>query len=269
MVLFIVGGVLGLTGIILWLVKNSKEGKSAKLQGVETSQIREVNELFESMRNSAGDGKFAHFVELKGKAHSDSPLTSELAKVPVAYYEAKIVREYERLETKRDSNGRTTQRWVKHTDTVSKNEQWASAFGIKDDTGFIGIDPTRSELHLEQLFSRFENGEPTANSTFGSILQGIAMVGSNSRTIGYRQTELGIRLGSNLYVVGEANDRDGALRVSKPSSSNPFIVSTKSEEEIVGNLGRSAKGLKIAAIICLVLGVAAAVAGGMQSAGMF
>jgi type IV secretory pathway TrbF-like protein len=59
------------------------------------------------------------------------------------------------------------------------------------------------------------------------------------------------------------------LRVSKPTSSNPFIVSTKSEEEIVGKLGKSAKGLKIAAIICFVLAAGGAVAGVMNMMKVF
>jgi len=269
MIYLIIAGVLALTGLILWMVKASKEKKSGKLQEAETSAVKEVNELYESMRNSAGDGKFAHFVELKGKAHSDSPVTSELAKVPVAYYESKIVREYEKLEFSTDSHGRQTSRWAKHTDVVSKNEQWASGFGIKDDTGFIVIDAGRAELHLEQLFSNYERGEPKPTSTMASILQGLTFASSNNRTLGYRQTEMGIRLGSRLYVVGEANDRDGALTVSKPTSNNPFIVSTKTEEEIVGKLGKSAKGLKIAAMICFVLAALGAVAGFMNMMKVF
>ena len=102
--LLIFGAVVAIVGLFLWMAKSKKEGKSAILSVTETSKISEVNENFESMRSSMGNGNFTHFCEVKGVAHYDTPLTSELAKQKCVYYSAKVICESERLEEKQDSH---------------------------------------------------------------------------------------------------------------------------------------------------------------------
>ena len=109
--LLIFGAVVAIVGLFLWMAKSKKEGKSAVLSVTDTSKVSEVLENFESMRSSMGNGNFTHFCEIKGVAHSDSPITSELAKKQVVYYSSKVVHEYERLEEKKDSNGRMQKNW--------------------------------------------------------------------------------------------------------------------------------------------------------------
>ncbi|MBK9192638.1 MAG: E3 ubiquitin ligase family protein [Crocinitomicaceae bacterium] len=256
--LLIGGAVVALIGLILWISKNKKEGKSALISVTETSKISEINENFQSMISSMGNGNFTHFCEVKGVAHSDSPITSELAKKSCVYYSAKVVHEYEKLEERRDSNGRVTRNWVKKSDTVSDNTQWASGFGVKDETGFILIDPAKAEIHAIQVYSNFERDphkDALLKFKIGGVSFGLGDTDPNRRTLGYRYTETAIPVNQNLYVLGDANDREGRLHMSKPKESRyPFIVSTKSESEIADNLGSSIKGLKIGAFICLGLG---------------
>lgn len=263
--LLIGGAVVALIGLFLWMAKSKKEGKSAILSVTETSKISEVNENYQSMISSMGNGNFTHFCEVKGVAFSDSPITSELAKKECVYYSAKVVHEYERLEERRDSNGKLTRNWVKKSDVVSDNTNWAAGFGIKDDSGFILIDPAKAELHAVQVHQNFErdmNSDAILKFKIGNVSFGLGDKDPNRRTIGYRYTEMAIPLNHHLYVIGDANDREGRLHISKPKESRyPFIVSTKSESEISDNLGSSIKGLKIGAFICWGLGAALAVYG--------
>lgn len=264
--LLIGGAVVALIGFFLWMSKSKKEGKNAILSVTETSKVSEINENFESMRSSMGNGNFTHFCEIKGVAFSDSPITSELAKKQVVYYSSKVVHEYERLETKKDSNGNTTKSWVKKSDVVSDNTNWANGFGVKDESGFILIDPAKAELHAIQIHSNFEKGEPNADALvkfkIGGMSFGIGDRTPDKRTIGYRYTETAIPMNQNLYVLGDANDREGRLMVSKPKESRyPFIVSTKSETELAGDLGSSIKGLKIGAYVCWGIGAGLAIFG--------
>ena len=264
--LLIGGAVVALIGLFLWMAKNKKEGKSATLSVTDTSRVSEINENYESMRNTMGNGNFTHFCEVKGVAHSDTPIVSELAKQQCVYYSSKVVHEYERMEERRDSNGKITRNWVKKSDVVSDNTKWANGFGVKDGTGFIGIDPAKAELHAVQIHSNFERGDLNQNSAANVIASAISQSltgGSNTRrTIGYRYTEMAIPLNTNLYVIGDANDREGRLQIAKPADkSQPFIVSTKSESELAGDLGSSIKGLKIGAYICWALGTGIAVFG--------
>lgn len=271
----LIGGVvLAVVGVILWIVKGKKEGKSATLELTDTSKVSGVMETYESLKVTVGDGNFTHFCELKGKAHADSPLKSELAGVDCVYYSSKVIRKYEQREWRKDSQGNKRQQWVKKSDTVSDNVQWANGWGVKDDTGFIAIDPAKAELHAEQVHSSFEKGEPGANSALSVKIGGFSLgIGSSNpdyRLIGYEQKEMAIKMGTDLYVLGDANDREGRLQVSKPKEKGqPFIVSTKSEDELVSGIGSSIKGLKIGAFVCWGLGAVAVVAGLLQAVGVF
>ncbi len=266
---YLIGGaLLALLGVILWIVKAKKEAKSQTLEMLETSRIKDVVENYEHISNSMGSGSFSNHVEIKGVAHTDSPLMSELKEEAVVYYCSTVEHEYEKLETKTDSDGKKSKEWVKHQDTVSENKRWADGFGVKDDTGFVAINATKSQLHTETLFTKFEKGEP--NPLVGSSLKikgfSISLGDNNSsngfRTIGYRYSESGIRVGAKLYVVGDANDRNGTLEISHPKDKkSPFIVSVKSKDDLLGSLSGAAKGLKIGAFISFGLAAVLVVVG--------
>ena len=272
--LLIGGAVIAIVGLVLWMAMGKKAGQSAHLDLTETSTVAEVHENYKSITDSVGTGSFTHFCELKGEAHSDQPLTAELSSEQVVYYKSEVIHKYERLENQKDSNGNMQKKWVKKTDTVSENEQWAPGFGVKDATGFVAINPKKSKMDTMQLHSKFEKGEPQQsglNIKLGGVSIGLGGGGNtNHRTIGYEYKEIGIKLGQKLYVLGDANDRDGSLIVSRPTDKKyPFIVSTKSEDELQAGLGSAVKGYKIGAFVCFGLGGALAVAGLLKIMGLF
>ncbi len=272
--ILIVGAVVGIVGVILWIVKGKKEGKAAHLDLTETSKVSEVNENYTSIQSSMGDGSFTHFCEVKGVAHTDSPLESELAKEQVVYYSAKVEHQYEKLEKKKNSEGKMEKKWVKKKDIVSDNTRWADNWGVKDDSGFIKIDPAKAELHTEQIFSQFEKSDSKDNNALnikiGGFSLGIGDKNPGIKSIGYKYTEEAIKLNTDLYVLADANDRDGTLNLSKPKDKKlPFIVSTKSEDELIGDLGSSIKGLTIGAYVCWGLGGVGIIVGALKAAGLF
>lgn len=272
---FLIGGVVvGILGVIFWIIKGKKEGKSAALELMETSRINDVNENHSELTASMGSGSFSLHVEVKGQADTDVPLEAEFSKEQVVYYNNKIVHEYEKLETKTNSDGKKEKRWVKHEETVADNNRWANGFGVQDATGFIQVNANGSVFHTEQLYANFEKGEP--NKKTGGLnlsIKGFSMnIGGSKnkgiRTIGYRYTETGIRMGTPLYVVGDANDREGRLQISKPrDKSDQFIVSTKSKTEFLGKIGSAVKGFKFAAIGSWVIAAALVVYGIINSLG--
>lgn len=127
------------------------------------TRIKDIEENFTAITNSMGSGSFSHMVEVKWKAYSENPITADLSGEEAVYVHSKVVHEYERLEKKKKSDGTMEQRWVKKQDTVSDNKIWANGFGVKDETGFIAIAPAKLKFHDEQLFSKFEKGEPQPN----------------------------------------------------------------------------------------------------------
>ena len=82
------------------------------------------------------------------------------------------------------------------------------------------------------------------------------------RTLGYRFEESAVPVGRDVYVLGEAVDSEGRLRVRKPEKKGAsFIVSLKSEEQMAAGAQSSAKGLAIASVVAAVAGIAVLVFG--------
>ncbi|HIP37488.1 MAG TPA: hypothetical protein EYG85_11610 [Crocinitomix sp.] len=253
----IIGGIVLIAiGVILWIVKEKKANKLNVLEINETSNANELIENYKSLIDSHGPGTFSIYAELKGKAVSETPQISEFGKKECVYYRSVVTREYEVLKTNRSSNGHTTKNWVRKSETISSNTNTSPDFSIKDETGKILIDSRGAELYTVKTFSKFEQGnEPKGrglNISFGGFS---ISSGPSTRTIGFKYEEFCIPTNTDLYVIGDVNDRSGKLSISKPKDKKqPFIVSTKSEDELTGTLEGSVKGMKIAALISLILG---------------
>ena len=257
---FIIGGVvLVIIGGVLWFLMGKKAGKLDLLEDTETSSVKEIIENFTSMTDSFGSGNFSLFTQLKGTAVANSPLESELSKKDCVYYKATVTREYEELKKSKDSEGNITKKWVRKSEEVSTNENTATGFALKDASGEILIDMNGSEMHTIKSFSNFEKVNDDNSSGTKISIGGFSMStgGPNStiRTLGYKSEEVSIPLNYQLYVLGDANDRSGKLMVSKSKDKKvPFIVSTKSEDELTSSLGSSVNGLKYSAFACFMTG---------------
>ena len=255
----IVGLVLAIVGGVLWFIMGKKAVKLGMLEDTETSTVKEVYENFTSMSDSFGAGNFSLYTELKGTAFANTPLQSEMSKKECVYYKATIKREYEELQKSRDSEGKVTKKWVRKSEEVSCNENTATGFALKDCSGEILIDMNGSEMYTIKSFSNFEQVPDNNDSSTKISIGGFSLTTkSNSatiRTIGYKSEEVSIPLNHQLYVLGDANDRSGKLMVSKPKDKKtPFIVSTKSEDELTAKLGSSVNGLKYGAFACFAIG---------------
>jgi hypothetical protein len=258
---FIIGGaIIAIVGLVLWIIKGKRAGKLGVLEDTETSTVKEVQENFASMSDSFGPGNFSLFTELKGVAVASSPLEAELSKKPCVYYKATVTREYEELQKSTDSDGNVKKNWVRKSEEVSNHENTATGFAIKDDTGEVLVDHTGAEKHTVKTFSEFEKVDENNSGGTKISIGGFSLStgGGNSatrRTIGYKSEEVSIPINSQLYVLGDANDRSGKLTVSKSKDKKiPFIVSTKSEDELTAKLGSAVNGFKYGAFGCFGVG---------------
>ena len=86
--------------------------------------------------------------------------------------------------------------------------------------------------------------------------------GGNSGTLGFRYHEWIIRPGARLWVHGEVSDATGRLAFAKPSKGR-YIISTRSEEQIVGAARRNAGIAHSAAAVAGIAGVALVVLGAL------
>lgn len=217
---------VGGSGLWWWRTRVSKE--LALMRATETSTAAEV------------PGKGAGtLVELKGALRCQAPLTSEFAQQACVYYRAMTEREYE--EVSRDSEGRT--KTERRYQTMQDNIRHAPCM-IEDATGSVRLSFEGAKVEAVEVVKRYEAGGMA--SLVGSLLN----VGGS--TLGYRYTEWLLAPDVNAYVLGTVQ-ADGSIGASKKS---PFIISHKSEEERVKDLGSTQMWLLVAAVVCALLAVA-------------
>lgn len=253
--MWIIGIVLlGLGGLFYYLREQSKN-KVMNIKYNETSKISELMDTYKSIANELGEGNFSQVVELKGVSSCNQPLEAEFSGREVVYYKAEVYREYEVTVEKRDNEGRVTRNVERRSETVSNNERFVP-FLINDGSGSIKVDLEGAEKVAQQSVDRFDSQAPSGFSlNFG--------YSGDSKTIGFRYKEHVIPVGAQLYVLGEASDRrGGGISVIKPADTkNHFIVSTKSEEELIKSSEGSATWYLVGAIVSAIAGVGLIIAG--------
>lgn len=251
--MFIVIGLV-LIGIAvgLYFARQRALNKVMNIKYHETSKASDVVSIYNELKLELGEGNYSgNIVELSGIGSSSNPLMAEHSNSACLYYKAQVTREYEYTETERDSEGNSKTVTRRGSETVSNNERYIP-FYLDDGSGAkIMVDMEGAEKHTVQSVDRFENNAPSGFSI--NIGGGY----SNSRTLGFRYKEHIIPNNSKLYVLGEASDRRGEFGIIKPKDSkdNNFIVSTKSEEEIIKSTQSSAGMYMVFAIIAAIAGV--------------
>jgi len=173
----------------------------------------------------------------------------------------RVEREYEETYYENDAQGRRQRRTRTGSDTVAANQRFAP-FLVDDTTGQILVDPEGAEFVAEQVVSRFEPGGDNAAGEIrlGSFSLALPSLSGDRRTLGYRFEEEAIPVGRDIYVLGEAAETNGELRVRKPREGQ-FIISLKDEEELVRQGQSSAAWMLAGSVVCILLGLGLLVAG--------
>ncbi|TAE72520.1 MAG: hypothetical protein EAZ85_09505 [Bacteroidetes bacterium] len=256
MVLIIIGIILIGIGVFLYFNRQNALNKSMDVRYYETSKVKDLIDTYKSISAELGAGMYsAGVVEIKGIGNTDNPLVSEHTQTECLYFESAVERKYEVQEQYSDSDGNYRTRTVTRTDTVSSNRR-STPFYINDGSGEkILVNPEGADIDAEEVLNTFQVDAPL-NYIASSIL-------SNSRTLGYTYRESVIPLNANLYVLGEIADRAGKVGIVKPKEAGKqFIVSMKSEDQIVADAETSAAwqlyggiGLGIVGIILIIAGI--------------
>ncbi len=249
--MLIAGIVAAVIGAILLIVRTGQVKKGALIAGTETSRVGELQETAKGVAQEIGAGSFNQFVEIKGTIVCDTPLTSELAKLPCVHYSMTVTREWEETYWDKDSEGRSVQRTRRGSDIVASNSR-STVFYVDDGSGRIRVNPEGAELIKEKAFSQFQPGEAQGSTLrIGSLTFNIGNIalslGGGRRTLGYRYEEHIIPVGKPVYILGEASDAGGELTLIKPAEKGKkFLISVKSEEELM-------KGISTAKLVLLII----------------
>jgi hypothetical protein len=242
-------------------VRNRREGD--EIASIPSASVRELLDLPQSESGVAGPYAAKRQVELKGNVECDSPLKAELSGEECVYYSMQVEERYE--EDYVENEGQTQRQFKTRTGSsiVASNKR-STSFLLDDGTGRIAVDPAGAVVDARQVVDNYQPYTAgLASLEFGGFVYNLsAMQHGKRRVLGHHYRESIIGIGERLYVQGELTDSGGMRVVQKPGGhGKSFIVSVKSEEELLHEKAAFSMGLLIAAMVLLVAGVVLLVVG--------
>ncbi len=238
---------LATAGGLAWGYR-SQQRKLGLIASTEVCTVGHLRELAASMAEGLGTGSLRFPAAVSGKVRSEEPLTSELAEAASVYYSMTVSREVEEPSDPTEGKSSTRRSWKQLA-----HQQRAVPFAIEDATGSLAVDPEGASVTAEQALSRTEPAGAGARTlTVGRYsLQAPA----DPQTRGYRFSEEVVPVGAEVYVLGEVSDPGGELRLANPTGEGKLLISVKSREQLLKDLGSGSKFLRGAAIVCGVFGL--------------
>lgn len=253
-VLTVVGIVLVVVAGVLFWIRRGQEARLHAMARTETSTAQGLADLAKGVRDElGGEPSFRGIAEVTGLVRCDSPLTSEAARQACVYYTITVTREYEETYWEWEGtyqNRRQVQRTRRGSQTVASNTLRAD-FWVEDATGRVRVHPDRADVDAIKVVDRFDPAPPP---DLGSLVG--QLLGGAGRTLGYHTTESVLPLDRRVYVLGEAVDSADGLAIRAPSEKGKqFIISVRSEDELLGSARSATRWLLIGSASCGAVGV--------------
>lgn len=250
--LLLIGG--GLAAI--FYLRPKMKNNVTEIKFMRTKTISELRDMFKQMDENGLGNEYREFVELKGTIQSNNLVETPFSNRKVAYCESKLAQVTEIREQYRDGNGNIQTR-VRKNENIISDEKSSQEISIKDNSSneavILEINGTGCELDIPKTFDRFE---PKGNLGNYRYFNTFSWNRFGAETLGFKMTEETIDENQNLYVIGEAFKVGDTLHIGKPQDSKkPFIVTTKSEEDLVNSSNKNANFALIGGIIAIVIGI--------------
>ena len=173
-------------------------------------------------------------VELKGALHTDTPLTGEYSGKDCVYSRVDIERQVER--TTHDGNGKRRTERVYETESSVEHHAPSS---VQDSSGSAALVFEGAKVEAVQVHQHFEA------STIGVVG---SLFNVSGTVLGHRYTEWAIAPDAQVYVLGTVLAGGAVGRAE--DKKNPFVISTRSEEERTKSLGWGRLWLLLAIVLC-------------------
>lgn len=246
-----------LGGYLLLFQRKKLESETLEIRSQDTKTIPEVREALEAM--AAIDPNYRELVEVKGLAQSEQPIVTPYTGESVAFYIAKTVQLSETTETHTDSKGVRRTRTVKHSDVLCEEESNVPLL-LKDSSGdeiVIETNGVSAKLDLQKTCDRLDSAYNGPNNSAYSNYRRFDVVSrGNYRLLGFKKIEETFRANAPLYALGEAYIREGRIYLGPPKSPDmPFIVTSKSEEQLVKSKKDAQTFALFGGIACVIIGI--------------
>ena len=255
MATIVIGAVLIVIGALCSTILRKKiVNKNIEIQFMKTTPLPELRHNLEENAAQGLTG-YREYAEVKGIAVTDNPPKTPYAETPVVYYQAELYQVYEEMETYEDSDGKRQQRMVRRESQMSSQKSPGPIVlkdATSDEKAYVDLLEYGMQLDTVKSLDKFE---PSTNMKQYGFFSQLTFGNMGSRTLGFRMVEYVIPLNHPLYVLGEAYWENNRLNITKPADpKRPYIVSTRSEADLI-------QGNKNSANMALYGGIALAVVG--------
>lgn len=189
-------------------------------------------------------------VEVKGLLRCGAPLTGSFSQRQCAYFVTTIERDFVAIEYDHDTK---RPKRVRKTEVTERKELFAP-FEVEDASGRVAVLVERATVEGIVAVERFEpfvdkhEGESFARKALRNLT-------AKDDTLGFRYREMHLPLDRHIYVLG-VTTAEGAVGAPPADVKQSFIVSTKSEEERIEELSKTAKWTLVAGVVCALLALA-------------
>lgn len=250
----IVGFILVAIAVILFFVKQAQAKSHSSVLLARFTDVEELESTCEAITQEIGGGNWRDYVKLWGKITVDEPLISEMKQEPCVYYRMLVQREYEEKVRSQDSEGKTVEKIVRKSETITQNQR-STPFMLEDSTGKITINPQGAKFDTIKILDEFHNEQPAGGMLqFGNFSFLLKNDHYQTRTLGYRYQEFILPINREVLIVGNASDETGNLKITKPTNNEPFLISFKTEEELNSDYQNNQNILKYSMIGCFIVG---------------
>ncbi len=249
-ILLVVGGL-----VAIFYLRPKTQNAIIEIKYLQTKTISELKDMFTQMDENGLGNEYREFVELKGKIVSNTLYETPFSNRKVAYCNSKLSQVVEIRQQYRDSNGNMQTRIDKKENVIS-NEKTCQDISIVDssstDDVVLEINGVGCNLDIPKTFDRFEPKGRLGNYRYFDSFSWSRFGGE---TLGFKMIEETIEANQNLYVIGEAFKVGNKIHIGKPlDSKKPFIVTTKSEEDLINSSNQKSLFLLIGGIVAILFG---------------
>jgi E3 Ubiquitin ligase len=261
--MWIAGVICIIVGVVLFFLQKYQREKLQSIRLANAVSAADIHRLAQAVGQEIGTGSWKDYVKLSGTVRCDRPLMSELKQVPCVYYSMQVMREYEETVTRTDSEGRETRETERGSEQISSNSQ-STPFQIDDGTDSVMVNPTGAKIETVSVLDEFRPEPRDGLLSYGnfSLALGSLGVGGGRRTLGYRYRESILPLERRVFILAAVGDTTGEIALQKPSETGrKFLISLKSEEQVMGDAAKSAKILLWVMIACWLIGPILVIAG--------
>lgn len=237
-IILIIGGLFS-----VFYLRPKAMSKILEMQFLQTKTVKELLESFENMKLSGLENSYKEFVELKGHIVGTG-IKTPFSERMVAYYKSKLLRVNEIRDQERDDKG-NIKNTVRKQETLISDETSNHYIEFKDnscdETIIIDINDPNCKFDLVKTFDRFEYDNNISRYSYFSSPSFFSRRNSYNNNLGvhplgYRMEEKTLDINQNLYILGGAYYNAGKLHIGKPiENGKPFLVSYKSEEELINH----------------------------------